>query len=77
MAVYQSLAGSLPIITRGGRRNTEDGSPEVELSQATISPPSHLLQLRRLGLCHLHLAPERLRADYKRHVGDDKKVCRP
>jgi hypothetical protein len=40
----------LPIVTRGGRGDTDEEGVEVELSQSRIGPPVDPLEMRSLGL---------------------------
>ena len=44
-----------PIITRGCRSNTDDGSIEIELSEPSIVLPVYLFEVRCLGLGNLDL----------------------
>jgi hypothetical protein len=69
-----AILKSLPIISSRGRGDADDGSVEIQLPQAWIFVPNHLLQLWSLGLSDgnvVGMCGAFLKID---HVGDRNEV---
>ena len=74
---YPSQYGAnSPIVTSGGRRNTQHEGVEVELPEARILPPIDLLELGRLILGELRRLSVGLLLGEETHVDYRGLFCR-